>query len=131
MTLQQKVGPLDRPHDFRLQYNYRERLFNGSLGFQTVNNSFGGIVVSPIIPLWITGLELSYQGSIQSIFAPTDRQDLLISDPEDNLVNLVRYQGAASLSRPISSLARLCLISYCRRRTSLYATTRLFPFSLY
>ena len=100
LTLQQKVGPLDRPHDFRLQYNYRERLFNGSLGFQTVNNSFGGIVVSPIIPLWNTGLELSYQGSIQSIFAPTDRQDLLISDPEDNLVNLVRYQGAASLSRP-------------------------------
>ena len=99
VTLQQKVGPLDRPHDFRLQYNYRERLFNGSLGFQTVNNSFGGIVVSPVIPLWDTGLELSYQGSIQSIFAPTDRGDLLISDPEDNLVNLVRYQGAASLSR--------------------------------
>jgi hypothetical protein len=99
ITLQQKVGDLNHPHDLRLQYNYRERLFNGTLGFQTVNNSFGVIIVSPVIPLGNTGLELSYQGSIQSIYAPTDQQELLNNNSEDNLVNLMRYQGAASLGR--------------------------------
>lgn len=99
VTLQQKVGDLNHPHDLRLQYNYRERLFNGTLGFQTVNNSFGVIIVSPRIFLGETGIELSYQGSIQSIFAPTDQQELLEDNPEDNLVNLMRYQGAFSLSR--------------------------------
>ena len=99
ITLQQKVGDLNSPHDLRLQYNYRERLFNGSLGFQTVNNSFGLIVVSPTFSLGSTGIQLSYQGSIQSIYAPTDQQDLLNSNSENNLVNLMRYQGAFSLSR--------------------------------
>jgi lipopolysaccharide export system protein LptA len=99
ITLQQKVGDLNSPHDLRLQYNYRERLFNGSLGFQTVNNSFGVILVSPIIFLGDTGIQLSYQGSIQSIYAPTDQQELLNDNSEDDLVNLMRYQGAFSLSR--------------------------------
>ena len=99
ITLQQKIGDLNSPHDLRLQYNYRERLFNGSLGFQTVNNSFGVIVVSPTFSLGNTGIQLSYQGSIQSIYAPTDQQELLNGNSENDLVNLVRYQGAVSLSR--------------------------------
>jgi hypothetical protein len=99
VQLQQKIGDLNHPYDLRLAYNYRDRLFNGSLGFQTVNSSIGAIVVSPTIPLGDTGVNLSYQASIEHIEASTDRQDLLESDREDDLIDLTRYQGAASISR--------------------------------
>jgi hypothetical protein len=99
VQLQQKIGDLNHPYDLRLAYNYRDRLFNGSLGFQTVNSSIGAIVVSPTIPLGDTGVNLSYQASIEHIEASTDRQDLLESDHKDDLIDLTRYQGAASISR--------------------------------
>jgi hypothetical protein len=98
VQLQEKIGDLNRPHDLRLQYYYRERLFNGSLGFQTVNSSVGLLLASPEIFLGDGDTKLTYQGSIQSIQAETDRTDLLGSNPSDNLVTLMRYQGAASLS---------------------------------
>jgi hypothetical protein len=99
VELQQKIGDLNNPYDLRFGYNYRERIFNGSLGFRTVNNSIGATLVSPTIPLGSTGINLSYQASIQHIEATTDRPELLEPDREDNLVDLTRYQGAASLSR--------------------------------
>ncbi|OKH24401.1 organic solvent tolerance protein OstA [Hydrococcus rivularis NIES-593] len=99
IELQQKIGDLNNPYDLRFGYNYRERIFNGSLGFRTVNNSIGATLVSPTIPLGNTGINLSYQASIQHIEASTDRPELLKPDREDNLVDLTRYQGAASLSR--------------------------------
>ncbi|MEA5511053.1 DUF3769 domain-containing protein [Crocosphaera sp. UHCC 0190] len=98
--VQHRIGDLARPHDLRFEYNYRERLFNGSLGFQTVRSSAGLIVVSPQILLDTSGLQLSYQGSIQSVNADTDRASLLGSYSEDNRVTLMRFQGAASLNRP-------------------------------
>ncbi|MEA5535613.1 DUF3769 domain-containing protein [Crocosphaera sp. XPORK-15E] len=98
--VQHRIGDLATPHDLRFEYNYRERLFNGSLGFQTVRSSAGLIVVSPQIPLDTSGLQLSYQGSIQSVNADTDRASLLGSFSEDNRVTLMRFQGAASLNRP-------------------------------
>ncbi len=104
--LQQKVDPLNITHDLRLEYNYRERLFNGSLGFQTVQSSFGLILVSPTIPLGSSGFYLSYQGSLQQIEAPTDQLDLLTPPllvfPDDFQATLVRVQGAASLFRPFT-----------------------------
>ncbi|MBF2018610.1 MAG: DUF3769 domain-containing protein [Hydrococcus sp. C42_A2020_068] len=99
IELRQKIGDLNNPYDLRFGYNYRERIFNGSLGFRTVNNSIGATLVSPTIPLGDTGINLSYQASIQHIEASTDRPELLEPDREDNLVDLTRYQGAASLSR--------------------------------
>ncbi len=99
VQLRQSVGDLNRPYTLSLEYNYRERLFNGSLGFQTVQNSVGGVITSPKIPLGNTGIQLSYQGSIQRVNARTDRQDLLRENRANDRITLTRYQGAASLSR--------------------------------
>lgn len=99
VQLRQKIGALSRPHDLRLEYNYRERLFNGSLGFQTVQSSIGAILVSPTIALGNTGINLSYQASVQQIEAETDRPELLEPVRENNLIDLTRYQGAASISK--------------------------------
>ncbi|MGK7951885.1 MAG: DUF3769 domain-containing protein [Xenococcaceae cyanobacterium] len=95
----QGIGNLNRPHNFSFEYNFRERLFNGSLGFQTVFSSVGGIVTSPNIPLGKTGITLNYQGSIQNINADTDRQEFLDAGEDEDRVNLTRYQVAASLNK--------------------------------
>ena len=94
----QKIGDLFRPYNLSLEYNYRERLFNGSLGFQTVQGSFGGVIFSPVIPLGSSPFRLQYQGSIQNIRARTDKNELLKSNRKDDLVNLTRIQGAASIN---------------------------------
>jgi lipopolysaccharide export system protein LptA len=99
LRVQEKVGNIDNPYRLNFEYNYRERLFNGSLGFQTVESSVGFLITSPTITLGNTGINFTYQGSIQSVEASTDRQDLLPPNPQDNLVTLFRTQGAASLSR--------------------------------
>ncbi|GAB4535301.1 MAG: DUF3769 domain-containing protein [Pleurocapsa sp.] len=96
------LGDLENPHSFSLEYNFRERLFNGSLGFRTVYNSFGGVVASPRFTLGDTGINLRYQGSIQNINAETDRGDLLAAERENDRVNLTRYQGAAFLNKSFS-----------------------------
>lgn len=98
LQLNQKLGALSAPHTLSFQYNYRERLFNGSLGFQTVQESVGALIRSPYIPLGNSGLGLTYQGSIQNITADTDRAELLAENRDDNLANLTRYQGAALIS---------------------------------
>ncbi len=86
------------PHTLNLQYNYRDRLYNGTLGFQTVQSSLGGIITSPVIPLGKSGINLSYQGSAQYIDANTDRQDLLEPLRENDRISLGRLQGSAALS---------------------------------
>lgn len=99
LALQNKIGPMDNPHDLRVEYNYRERLFNGSLGFQTVNQSLGAVLVSPTINLGDPSFRLSYQFSIQDIQSDTDQAALLSPNRENNLVTLFRYQGAASINK--------------------------------
>ncbi|MBE9060995.1 DUF3769 domain-containing protein [cf. Phormidesmis sp. LEGE 11477] len=87
-------------HRLSLQYSYRERLFNGSLGFQDVQSSVGTVLVSPTFTLGSTGLKLSYQASAQVINAETDREDLLLSSGSDTgRVTLGRYQGSIALKR--------------------------------
>ncbi|MGK7934753.1 MAG: DUF3769 domain-containing protein [Xenococcaceae cyanobacterium] len=98
----QSIGNLNRPHNFSFEYNFRERLFNGSLGFQTVFRSVGGIITSPTIPLGKTGINLNYQGSIQNVNADTDRQELLDPGQNENRTILTRYQVAASLNKGFS-----------------------------
>ncbi|MEH2386500.1 MAG: DUF3769 domain-containing protein [Nostoc sp.] len=97
-ALRQTLG--DRlPYIFNLQYNYRDRLYNGSLGFQTVQSSLGGIIISPLIPLGKSGINLNYQASAQYIDANTDRQDLLKPQRENDRISLGRLQASATLSR--------------------------------
>ena len=98
LQLNQKIGDLSAPYNLSFQYNFRERLFNGSLGFQTVQNSIGAVITSPYIPLGNSGFGLVYQGSVQNVTADTDRLELLDANRTDNLTNLSRYQGAALLN---------------------------------
>ena len=86
-------------HTLALQGAYRTRFFNGSLGFQDVQSIVGGIFYSPIIPLWDTGINLSYQVGSQYINADTDRIALLNPIRTNNRVSLQRYQASAALSR--------------------------------
>lgn len=87
-------------HQLSLQYIYRERLFNGSLGFQDVQSSLGLLLVSPTYQLGDTGLKFSYQASAQIINAETDRPFLIaVDDSDTDRITAVRYQGSAALRR--------------------------------
>jgi lipopolysaccharide export system protein LptA len=99
LGVRQLVGKIDNPYTFALEYNYRDRLFNGSLGFQTVFNSIGGVVTSPNIALGKTGVNLRYQGSVQNINSDTDRTELLESGRDNDRINLTRYQTAIFLDK--------------------------------
>ncbi|MCL2923487.1 MAG: DUF3769 domain-containing protein [Trichodesmium sp. MAG_R04] len=98
------------------EYSYRDRLYNGSLGFQTVHKSTGVILISPIIPIGKTGAELTFQTGYQSINARTDRRELLTelqpfeplpdgdndgSDPRSR-ADINRFQGLVSLKYPLT-----------------------------
>ncbi|MDX2229566.1 MAG: DUF3769 domain-containing protein [Leptolyngbyaceae cyanobacterium bins.349] len=86
-------------HRLGLEYSYRDRLFNGSLGFQTVQTSLGAVFISPNISLGNTGLVLNYQTGYQLISADTDRLDLLEPIRTDNRVQLGRFQVTAGIGR--------------------------------
>jgi hypothetical protein len=96
--LQQVIGTT-LPHTLSLEYAYRDRIYNGSLGYQTVRNSIGAILSSPVIPLGNTGIDLTYQASAQYINAETDRVDLLEPDRENDRISLARFLGTATISR--------------------------------
>jgi hypothetical protein len=86
-------------HRLNLEYSYRDRLFNGSLGFQDVQSSLGVLIESPNISLGNTGLNLTYQASGQYVTANTDQSDLLSSGTGVGLTSLYRFQGAIALNR--------------------------------
>lgn len=82
------------------EYSYRDRLFNGSLGFQDVRSSLGSVLLSPVINLDGRGLNLTYQIGAQLVTAQTDRPDLLNgSSNNDGLTTLGRFQGSARLAK--------------------------------
>ncbi|MBH8556222.1 DUF3769 domain-containing protein [Nostocaceae cyanobacterium CENA357] len=97
LRLRQQLGDLN-PHILNLEYSYRDRLYNGTLGFQTVQSSLGGVILSPVIPLGKSGVNLSYQAGAQYINANTDRQDLLEVNRENDRISLGRLQASADLS---------------------------------
>ena len=97
VRLNHLVGDPNRPHQATLEYSYRDRLYNGTLGFQTVQSSVGGVIISPNIPLGKTGLNLRYQGGAQRINANTDRQDLLDTNRSNDRISLGRFQASASI----------------------------------
>lgn len=92
---QRRIGD----HFLNLEYSYRDRLFNGSLGFQDVQTSVGAVLISPVIRLGDTQIDLTYQLSGQYVTATTDQPDLLGPNPPDNLASLFRFQGSVTLGR--------------------------------
>ncbi len=96
LRLRQELGDKN-PHILNLEYSYRDRLYNGTLGFQTVQSSLGAVVTSPIIPLGKSGFNLRYQGGAQYINANSDRLDLLATQRENNRISLGRVQGSATV----------------------------------
>lgn len=97
VRLRQEVGD----HNLNLEYSYRDRLFNGSLGFQNVQSSLGIVFTSPTIPLGEDGPRFNYQVGAQVVTAKTDQQDLLDPGQREGLVELGRYQATAGLSQRI------------------------------
>jgi hypothetical protein len=93
-------------HLLSFQSAFRDRVFNGSLGFQTVRWTYGLLLTSPTYRLGNTGINLTYQGSISRINAvirPDRRDDLLPPRQErnNNRATLTRYQVGFTLSRPV------------------------------
>ncbi len=95
LRVRQMVGT----HAVSGEYNYRDRLFNGSLGYQTVHQNFGLLLTSPGITLGATGINLSYQASAQYISADSDRPDLLPLVRTHNRIESSRFQASAAISR--------------------------------
>lgn len=102
LRLQQGIGLPWGTHSLNLEYSYRDRLFNGSLGYQDVEESLGLVFLSPSILLGDTGINFSYQLGYQAINARTDVSELLPEirvEDDDYLVDLDRFQASAALSR--------------------------------
>lgn len=87
------------PHRLTLEQSYRDRLFNGAFGFQTVQSSLGAIFESPPIRLGRSGILLNYQAGWQRITARTDRPEFLDPGEERDETTLNRAQGAITLQR--------------------------------
>lgn len=103
VRLRRKIDTGLGPHILTSEYSYRDRLFNGTLGFQTVQKSYGIVLTSPRITLGDSGIQLTYQGGIQRVnanIAPDRIEDLLPPPPRpNNRDTLMRYQVAADLRR--------------------------------
>ena len=102
VEVRHRRGNPNNPLQLALEYNYRDRLFNGSLGFQTVRESYGGTAILPRINLGDTGIRIDTQGSIKRINDDTDRLDLLDRFRTDNRITLTRYQAATFIGKNFS-----------------------------
>jgi hypothetical protein len=93
-------------HTLTFESVYRDRVFNGSLGFRNVRWSYGLILTSPRYVLGDTGIVLTYEAGLQRInanIASDRRADLLPprAERENNRATLTRFQIGAALSRTI------------------------------
>jgi hypothetical protein len=97
LRARQQIGT----HQLAVEYVYRDRLFNGSLGFQNVQSSIGFVVTSPSITLSsspTSSLNFSYQGGVQYVNARTDFPELLAPIRSNDRISLTRAQGSAALN---------------------------------
>ena len=94
-----RLSQLVGDHTLTGEYSFRDRLFNGSLGFQTVHSSVGLVLASPQYLLGSTGISLNYQVGVNRIESDTDDLSLLEPVRENNRVSLTRYQGSVVLRR--------------------------------
>jgi lipopolysaccharide export system protein LptA len=98
-SIKQNFSLLNLPHSLVGEAVYRDRIFNGSLGYQDVESSLGAVLTSPNLPIGNTGINLDYQVGAQIISANTDRQNLLNKTRSNDIVSLNRYQTAANLTK--------------------------------
>ena len=98
-SINKNISLLNLPHKLTGEAVYRDRIFNGSLGYQDVESSLGGLLTSPNIPIGNTGINFDYQVGAQVITANTDRQNLLKPIRSNDLTALNRYQVATNLSK--------------------------------
>jgi Protein of unknown function (DUF3769) len=96
ISLNQNINLLSGKHLLSLESIYRERVFNGTLGFQDVQSSLGATLTSPKIALGGTGITLDYQASFKLLNAATDRVGLGASDGR---VTLGRYELTGNLNK--------------------------------
>jgi sulfur carrier protein ThiS len=99
VAVKQNLSLFSYPHLLTGEAVYRQQIFNGSLGYQDVQSSIGGVLTSTVIPIGNTGINLDYQVGAQLITANTDRQNLLDSNTPIGLTTLNRYQTAANLTK--------------------------------
>lgn len=74
---------------------YRERIVNGSLGEQTIQNRAGFIFSTPTQQIGKTGIELNYRLAAELLTANTDRFGGI------DLISLGRFQGSASIQKAV------------------------------
>lgn len=94
-----------------LESSFRDRLFNGTLGFQTVYSSVGFVFNSPVIAIGETGAEFEFQTGYQLVNARSDRRELLELEPFEDIpededdprgrTELGRFQNVVSFQYPI------------------------------
>jgi hypothetical protein len=99
VNVRQNLSLLGYPHLLTGSAVYRQQVFNGSLGYQDVQSSLGGILTSSVIPVGNTGINLNYQVGAQVINANTDRQNLIGANVASGLTTLNRYQTAVDLTK--------------------------------
>lgn len=99
LDVRQNLSLFGYPHLLTGEAVYRQQIFNGSLGYQDVQSSIGGILTSSNIPIGSTGVNLNYQVGGQLITANTDRQSLISANTTLGLATLERYQTAANLTK--------------------------------
>lgn len=83
------------------EYSYRERIFNGTLGSQTVHRSLGAVLTSPNILIGTSGGFVNFQTGYQTVEAKTDRFDLLEPQRQNDRINRHRFQTVGTLIYPI------------------------------
>ncbi len=89
-------------HKLTAEYSYRDRFFNGSLGFQDVQSSVGALLLSPPVNLDGRGLIWTYQIDGRLIRSRTDRIDLLgrpRRGGDEDLITLGRVQASTRLRK--------------------------------
>jgi Protein of unknown function (DUF3769)/LptA/(LptD N-terminal domain) LPS transport protein len=96
ISFNQELDLLSGKHNLLVSGAYRDRVSNGTLGFQDVQSNLGATLTSPKINLAGTGINLSYLFGAQLLNANTDQVGLAGSDGR---VNLSRLQAGASLSK--------------------------------
>jgi hypothetical protein len=99
VILKQNLNLVGYPHTLTGEVAYRDQIFNGSLGYQNVQSSVGGVLTSPNIPLGDTGVNFDYQVGAHIITANTDRASLLKVNRSNDFTTLNRVQSATNFSK--------------------------------
>ena len=98
-VIKQNLNLFDYPHLLSGEAVYRDRVFNGSLGYQEIQSSIGVALASPNIPLDDISADLDYQVGIHKIIANTDRPNLLAANRTNDLTSINRYQTSINLNK--------------------------------